>query len=265
LQDYLAQAQNRMPGAASLKGANANSPATPAPPRYYDVKNWTMPEQSEEDAAWENPAYNPDREKYGYTQYNANVYGSGLNRTKNYEQGARNFAGYASLAPGTPGYDHFVGASNNLRNAYGITDWRKATPKQLFDAFDAEMRSAQLKNQRPKRKFGIKQLAGFALPALGNFLLPGIGGAIGGTAGSLINGGNIGDIAKNAGLSYLGGKIAAPIGSSIKTAIPGVGGAVASTAAKRAVKRGVKGENPPGGLGKATAKSFGRYAWKNWV
>jgi len=201
---------------------------------FYDLNNWTSPTQSAADLAWVNPAYNPTQNDNGYTRFDPDVYGGGLERTQTYEQGARNFAGYASIPKGQPGYDHAQSAKANLLRNTGISDWKKATQKQLFDSFDLVMRGRQEDNQKENFKVGgfLKSLVGPALGVGLNFAFPGLGavaaGAIGGGVGGAVTGGGFKGALTGAALGgaggYIGGKFS---GANLW---PGSSGAAASAA-----------------------------------
>jgi hypothetical protein len=147
---------------------------------------------------WINPNYNPDHNKGGYHRFDTSTPGSGMQFSRTYADGARTFDTYNKLTSGQPGYDHAQNARNTLRQMG--TTVAKATDMQKFEAMDLSQRSAQWKNTRPKRKFGIKDAIGIALQ-VGAFLVPGgqaytvAARSALGAAGTGFRGGSIRDVA----------------------------------------------------------------------
>jgi len=172
---------------SQLRTAAANMPPPRSYSEFYNVgSGWAMPEQTSEEAAWTNPAYNPTQNDNGYTRFDPNVYGGGLERSKNFESGARTFAAYQKLKPGQPGYDHAQGALKKLYHNFGIDNWRSASPRQLFESFDLEMRGLQEDNQKENFKFGVGDLAKLvaaaaATVATAGAAAPYFGATLGGT------------------------------------------------------------------------------------
>jgi hypothetical protein len=199
---------------------------------FYNVgSGWAMPEQTAEEAAWTNSAYNPTQNDNGYTRFDPNVYGGGLERSKNFEAGARTFAKYQQLKPGQPGYDHAQGALKKLNHNFGIDNWRSASPRQLFESFDLEMRGLQEDNQKENFKFGLVDAAklaaaaavtwataGAAAPyfgttAAGTAATGALAGAAGATTSGVLNNNlSLKKVGTGAVLGGIGGYLSAPGG-----------------------------------------------------
>ena len=167
---------------------------------------------------WINPQYNPGRNDNGYTRYDYTQRGSGLEHSKTFADGARTFESYNKLQQNQPGWGHAENARKNL-TAMGVSV-ASASDEQKFDAMDLSMRSAQFKNQRPKRKFSLGKLIMQVAPAIaGSLLLPGVGTALGTTisagAGGAIGGALAGGIRGGVKGAALGGLSGYGIGSGI--------------------------------------------------
>ena len=112
---------------------------------------------------WINPGYHPGRNDAGYTRFNArDQFGSGVERAFDQRHGAEIFDAYYAR-PEWRSHDQGQLALSTLAQL-GVTpetasDWDK------FQAADAAFRGGQLKNQRPKRTFGVGDILGTALKA----------------------------------------------------------------------------------------------------
>ena len=158
---------------------------------FYNLgSGWAMPDQTAQESAWTNSAYNPTQNDNGYTRFDPNVYGGGLERSKNFEAGARTFAKYQQLKPGQPGYDHAQGALKKLKHNFGIDNWRAASPRQLFESFDLEMRGLQEDNQKENFKITPGKIAKLAAAAAATWATGGL--AAGGAFGSALAGSAVG-------------------------------------------------------------------------
>jgi hypothetical protein len=151
---------------------------------------------------WVNPNYDPNHNADGYHRFDPKIPGMGLQYSKTYADGARTFDGYQNIASGKPGYTH---AQNSLTflTDNGINP-KTATDLQKYSAMDYAMRLVQWKNQRPKRKFGIKDAFGLALSVgaifAGNpYLAAGLA-----AGGSAVQGGDLGDILTAGALGGIG-------------------------------------------------------------
>ena len=151
---------------------------------------------------WVNPNWDPNHNADGYHRFDPTIPGMGLQYSKTYADGARTFDGYQNIASGKPGYTHAQNAltflSDNGINPKGATDLQK------YSAMDYAMRLVQWKNQRPKRKFGIKDAFGLALSVgaifAGNpYLAAGLA-----AGGSAVQGGDLGDILTAGALGGIG-------------------------------------------------------------
>ncbi len=181
----------RAPGSAPLPRADA------VPGGAFSLRG--VPE-------WENPQFNPDRNKSGYTRYDHTQRGSGLNTARTFADGARAFDVYNALNKNQPGYTHAENARKNLAGMGVTVD--TATDEQKFDALDLAHRGAMFKNKRPKRKFSLGKFLMQAAPtvigvASGN---PWLAAASAG-ASSAAQGGGFPDIIGDMAASYAGGKI----------------------------------------------------------
>jgi hypothetical protein len=176
---------------------------------------------------WVNPGFFPKRNASGYRRFNVKQFGSGLERAIDEKAGAKIFNSYNKLQRGQPGWTHAQNARKHLASM-GVTpgtasDWNK------FEAMDAAMRGAQWKNQRKKRKFGIKDALGIALQ-VGSFFVPGSGFAVAalrggmGATGAALRGGDAFDIVLGAAGSAFGGKILGALGKTATTAGKVIGG-----------------------------------------
>ena len=148
---------------------------------------------------WINPNFDPYHNADGYHRFDPKIPGMGLQHSRTYADGGRVFDAYQGIAKGRPGYTHAQNALNFL-NENGINPGR-ATDLQKFAAMDHAMRLVQWKNQRPKRKFGIKDAFGLALSVGAIFAgNPYVAVAMAG-GGSALQGGDIGDILTSMGLT----------------------------------------------------------------
>ena len=151
---------------------------------------------------WVNPNWDPNHNADGYHRFDPTIPGMGLQYSKTYADGARTFDGYQNIASGKPGYTHAQNAltflSDNGINPKGATDLQK------YSAMDYAMRLVQWKNQRPKRKFGIKDAFGLALSVGAIFTgNPYLAAALS-AGGSAVQGGDIGDILTAGALGGIG-------------------------------------------------------------
>ena len=155
---------------------------------------------------WVNPNYDPYHNAAGYHRFDPTIPGMGLQMHKTYASGAASYDSYQKLTPGA-GY---AATSNQFLTENGINP-ATATDMQKFAAMDYAGRLGQWKNQRPKRKFGIKQAFGLAAQIVGAVYGGPAGAALGSAFSTGIQGGDLGDIAKSAAISgasaYAGGKI----------------------------------------------------------
>ena len=184
---------------------------------------------------WQNPQYNPDRNKDGYTRYDHTQRGSGLNLSKTFADGARVYDVYNKLQSGQPGFTHGENARKQLAAMGGTA--ANASDEQKFDAIDLAHRGAQFKNQRPKRKFTLGKLLTEAAPAIigvatGN---PWLGAAAAGTK-TAAKGGSFADILKDSAISYASGAIGGKLWGSATA--PGTTEAARTANALRASKAG---------------------------
>jgi hypothetical protein len=164
---------------------------------------------------WVNPNYDPYHNADGYHRFDPKIPGMGLQYSRTYADGAGIFNAYQGIAKGRPGYTHAQNALNFL-SENGINPDR-ANDVQKFAAMDYAMRLVQWKNQRPKRKFTLKQAFG-TLAQIGATIYGGPWGAAAGSAfNTALQGGDFGDIAKNAAISgalaWGGGVIGDKLGS----------------------------------------------------
>jgi hypothetical protein len=185
------------------------------------------------EVGWVNPNWDPNHNADGYHRFDPTIPGMGLQYSKTYADGARVYDSYQKSTPGA-GY---ASTSNRFLTDNGINP-ATATDIQKFAAMDFAGREAQWKNQRPKRKFGIKDAFGLALSVgaifTGNpYLAAGLA-----AGGSAVQGGSLGDIALAGGLAFGGAKLGGTPGSTlkpgVKTAItlPGQAAKTLSTAAR---------------------------------
>jgi hypothetical protein len=158
---------------------------------------------------WVNPNWDPYHNADGYHRFDPKIPGMGLQYSKTYADGARTFDSYQNIAKGKPGYTHAQNALTFMTDN-GINPAR-ANDIQKFAAMDYSQRLVQWKNQRPKRKFTLKQAFGTVVQ-IGATIYGGPWGAAAGSAfNTALQGGDLSDIAKNAaisgGLAWAGGVI----------------------------------------------------------
>ena len=119
---------------------------------------------------WINPGYHPGRNDQGYTRFNArDQFGSGVERAFDQRHGAEIFDAYYAR-PEWRSHDQGQLALSTLAQL-GVTpetasDWDK------FQAADAAFRGGQLRNQRPKRTFGVGDALGLVGNVVGMFGAP---------------------------------------------------------------------------------------------
>jgi hypothetical protein len=178
------------------------------------------------DEGWVNPNWDPNHNADGYHRFDPKIPGMGLQYSKTYADGARTFDSYQNIASGKPGYTH---AQNSLTflTDNGINP-KTATDLQKFSAMDYAMRLVQWKNQRPKRKFTIKQAFGTALSIgaifAGHWALA---AALAGS-GSALQGGDWKEILTSAGIAGIGNYAGGKLGTAYEA------GATAANAVKAA-------------------------------
>ena len=158
---------------------------------------------------WVNPNYDPNHNADGYHRFDPKIPGMGLQMSKDYAAGARTFDGYQNIASGKPGSSLAKDALTFMTDN-GINPAR-ANDIQKFAAMDYAGRHVQWKNQRPKRKFTLRQAFGTALAiaALVYSKNPKLAAALA-ASGAAVRGGDWKDIALSAGMAYVGGKLSAP-------------------------------------------------------
>ena len=161
------------------------------------------------EAGWVNPNFDLYHNANGYHRFDPTIPGMGLQMSRNYADGARSFNAYQALPAGAPGSalakDALQFMIDNGINPATSNDIQK------FAAMDYAGRHVQWKNQRPKRKFTLKQAFGTVVQVAATIY----GGPWGAAAGSAFNtalqGGDLGDIAKSAVIggatSYAGGAL----------------------------------------------------------
>ena len=175
-----------------------------------------LPQFGEE--GWVNPNWDPNHNADGYHRFDPKIPGMGLQYSKTYADGARTFDSYQNIAKGKPGYTHAQNALTFMTDN-GINP-KTATDLQKFSAMDYSQRLVQWKNQRPKRKFTIKQAFGLALSVGAIFAGNPIAAAALAGGGTALQGGDLGDIALSAGLAgafpYSG-----PVGTLAKLGMAG--------------------------------------------
>ena len=186
---------------------------------------------------WVNPNWDRNHNADGYHRFDPTIPGMGLQYSKNYAAGARTFDNYQNIASGKPGYTHAQNALTFMTDN-GINPAR-ANDIQKFAAMDYAMRLVQWKNQRPKRKFGLKQAFGTVVQIVATIYGGPWGAAAGGAFNSALNGGDLGDIAKAAviagGSAYVGGAIGSY--GSTGTAAGSTAGSTAGSAAGNSVDK----------------------------
>ena len=109
-----------------------------------------------------NPGYNPGR---GNVRYDHTQYGSGANAIKYIDDARKVFETYQALTPNQKGYENAQNYLGALRHNTGITDWTRATNRQLFEAIDDTFRGYQEDNKKENFKFGLVDAAKLAAAA----------------------------------------------------------------------------------------------------
>jgi len=195
---------------------------------------------------WVNPNYDLYHNADGYHRFDPTIPGMGMQMSRTYADGAYAYDVYQQRSPNTmyARYSRQFLAENGINPA-------TATDMQKFAAMDYAGRLGQWKNQRPKRKFGIKDAFGLALSvgaifAGDPFLAAGLAGT-----GSAVQGGDIGDIITAAGMTAAfnvgGGKAGKALAESAKAgnqaAQFALKAAPYSKAAARTVGAGLAGYN----------------------
>jgi hypothetical protein len=158
---------------------------------------------------WVNPNWDPNHNADGYHRFDPTIPGMGLQYSKTYADGARVYDAYQKIAAGAPG-SSLARDARTFMTDNGI-DPARANDIQKFAAMDYAGRHVQWKNQRPKRKFTLKQAFGTAVQ-IGATIYGGPWGAAAGSAfNTALQGGDLGDIAKAAAIggatAYAGGQI----------------------------------------------------------
>ncbi len=165
------------------------------------------------EVGWVNPNFDPYHNANGYHRFDPQIPGMGMQTARTYADGASAYDSYQQNNPGT-GY---AIESRKFLQENGI-DAATATDMQKYAAMDYAGRLGQWKNQRPKRKFGVKDAFGLALSVAaifsGNpYLAAGLA-----AGGSAVKGGDLGDILTAGALAgvgnFVGGKIADKIGGA---------------------------------------------------
>ena len=167
------------------------------------------------EVGWVNPNYDLYHNADGYHRFDPTIPGIGMQMSRTYADGGYAYDVYQQKHPNTM----YARYSRQFLAENGI-DPATATDMQKFAAMDYAGRLGQWKNQRPKRKFGIKDAFGLALSvgaifAGDPFLAAGLAGT-----GSAVQGGDIGDIITAAGTTAAfnvgGGKAGKALAESAK-------------------------------------------------
>jgi len=161
------------------------------------------------EVGWVNPNFDLDHNADGYHRFDPTVVGMGMQMSRTYADGANAYDIYQGLAKGAPG-SSLAKDARTFMTDNGINPDR-ANDIQKFAAMDYAGRHVQWKNQRPKRKFTLKQAFGTAL-AIGALVYaknPKLAAFLAGSSAA-VQGGGWKDIALSAGLAYAGGKLSAP-------------------------------------------------------
>jgi len=165
---------------------------------------------------WVNPNYDPYHNADGYHRFDATVPGMGMQMSRTYADGAAAYDTYQQRSPNTM----YATFSRQFLAENGI-DPATATDLQKYASMDYAGRLGQWKNQRPKRKFGMRQVLGLAAQIVGTIYGGPWGAAAGSAFSSGIQGGDLGDMAKAAAISgaatYAGGKFG-KLGGGVSTA-----------------------------------------------
>jgi len=167
------------------------------------------------EVGWINPNYDPNHNADGYHRFDPKIVGMGMQMSRTYADGGYAYDVYQQNHPGTA----YARNSRQFLAENGI-DAATATDMQKFAAMDYAGRLGQWKNQRPKRKFGIKDAFGLALSVGAIFVGdPFLAAAMAG-GGSAVQGGDIEDIVTAAGLTAAfnvgGGKAGKALAASAK-------------------------------------------------
>ena len=141
------------------------------------------------EVGWVNPNYDLYHNADGYHRFDPTIPGMGMQMSRTYADGGYAYDVYQQRSPNTM----YARYSRQFLAENGI-DPATATDMQKFAAMDYAGRLGQWKNQRPKRKFGIKDAFGLALSVGAIFAgNPYVAAGLAGT-GSAVQGGDIGDI-----------------------------------------------------------------------
>jgi hypothetical protein len=164
---------------------------------------------------WVNPNYDPYHNADGYHRFDPTIPGMGMQMSRTYADGAAAYDTYQQRSPNTM----YARYSRQFLAENGI-DPATATDLQKYASMDYAGRLGQWKNQRPKRKFGIKDAFGLALSVGAIFVgNPYLAVAMA-SGGSALQGGDIGDILIAAGTTAAanvgGGKAGKALASSAK-------------------------------------------------
>jgi hypothetical protein len=148
------------------------------------------------EVGWINPNYDPNHNADGYHRFDPTIPGMGMQMSRTYADGGYAYDVYQQNHPGTA----YARNSRQFLAENGI-DAATATDMQKFAAMDYAGRLSQWKNQRPKRKFGIKDAFGLALSVGAIFVGNPVAAAAMAGGGTALQGGDIEDIALSAGLA----------------------------------------------------------------
>ena len=202
-------------GSYSLKHNRNALPVIPGRPNPNIGMGLLTPSDQPQfgEPGWVNPNYDPYHNADGYHRFDATVPGMGMQMSRTYADGAAAYDTYQQRSPNTM----YARYSRQFLAENGI-DPATATDLQKYASMDYAGRLGQWKNQRPKRKFGLKQVLGLAAQIAGTVY----GGPAGAAAGSAfstgIQGGDLGDIAKSAAIAgaaaYAGGAIGDKFGGA---------------------------------------------------
>ncbi len=205
---------------------------------------------------WVNPNYDPNHNADGYHRFDPTIPGMGLQMSKDYAAGARTFDSYQRRSPGQPGYTHAQNALTFMTDN-GINPAR-ANDIQKFAAMDYSQRLVQWKNQRPKRKFGLKQAFGTVVQIVATIYGGPWGAAAGGAFNSALNGGELGDIAKAAVIAGASAYAGGAIGSYGSTGT--AAGSTAGSAAGNSVDKLFAASANAGSTAASAASTLGKIA-----
>ena len=192
------------------------------------------------EVGWVNPNYDLYHNADGYHRFDPTIPGMGMQMSRTYADGGYAYDVYQQRSPNTM----YARYSRQFLAENGI-DPATATDMQKFAAMDYAGRLGQWKNQRPKRKFGIKDAFGLALSVGAIFAgNPYVAAGLAGT-GSAVQGGDIGDILTAGALAGIGNYAGGTLGSA-KTTGNAVDAMVAASA-------GAKTASTASQLGKVAA------------